>query len=239
MILSAIAFVIAVLLAELFLPQFSGWSGKNLDFGIISNPMIMIGSIVLVIITGLLAGSYPAIFLASFRPAQVLKSNQKSLKSGSLLRKGLVVLQFGASVFLIITAVVIFKQLGFMQSTDLGFDKNQMIYIQMRGSFAENYESIKETLLQNPAFTEITGGLPPTETFNPAIEISWDGKIKVENDNDEMVWQCGNIADNYIEAYGIKILSGESFINKYQTSDAAGFILNETAAKIMGLDSPV
>lgn len=239
LILSFFAFFIAVALAELLLPLFNNWSGKNLEMGIIDDPLIFFGALSLITITGLLAGSYPAIFLASFKPVQVLKSNHKSIRSGSLFRKGLVVLQFAVSVFLIITAAVIFRQLDFMKNRDLGFDKNQMINLQMRGSFAENYETIKGSLLADPAFIDITGGLAPTETFNPAIEVLWDGKVENENEENEIIWQSGNVADNYIETYGMDILAGQSFLNRNQTGDVAGFILNETAVKLTGLESPV
>ncbi|MCP4703252.1 MAG: FtsX-like permease family protein, partial [candidate division Zixibacteria bacterium] len=239
LILSFISFVFAITLAELLLPLFNVWSGKNIGWGEIGDLSLILGSVTLVIITGILAGSYPAIFLSSFKPAEVFKSNQKSHKTGSFLRKGLVVFQFALSVFLIITAMVIFEQLDFMQNKDLGFDKDQMINLEMRGSFSENYESIRGTLLHDPSIIDITGGVTPTESFNPAIDVTWSDKVEGENNDDEIVWQFGHVANNYIEVYGLELSEGHSFIDKNQTNDAAGFILNETAVNMMGPNSPI
>src|SRR6185369_14357193 len=138
LLMSMIAFVIAMGMTELLLPAFSAVSGKNLSLDFSQQWFIVLGFFALSIITGLLAGSYPAFYLSSFQPVKVLKGRLTNTLSAIALRKGLVIFQFIISVVLIIASVVIINQMNYLRSTDLGFAKEQQIVIPLRSTTARS-----------------------------------------------------------------------------------------------------
>src|SRR5258707_11889616 len=137
MLMSMIALVIAIVLAKSLLPGFSYVSGRNLSFHFSDQWFIIVGFVLLSLLTGIIAGSYLAFYLSSFQPIKVLKGRFTNSLSAVALRKGLVVFQFIISVALIVASVVINKQMKFLNSTDLGFEKDQQIIVPMRSGNAK------------------------------------------------------------------------------------------------------
>jgi putative ABC transport system permease protein len=223
---------------ELILPAFNSWAGKDLSFDVFTNIQILAGLLGVVILTGLIAGSYPALLLSSFKPVGILKGNPEGAGSGVNIRRALVVAQFALSIFLISSSVIIYKQLDYIRDKNLGFEKDHLIYVQLLGGFGENYESIKSDLQRYPAIVDVTGGLPPTEMFDPAVNIRWEDQPEIADD-EEMVWYSLTTDNNYIEAMGMELIDGKSLLNQSANRTETGFIINETAVKMMGYDSPV
>src|SRR3954453_15004768 len=166
--MSTIAFVIALGIAQLLLPAFSNISGRNLSLDFSQQWFIVVGFFILSIITGLLAGSYPAFYLSSFQPVKVLKGRFSNSLSAVALRKGLVIFQFIISVVLIIASVVIMNQMNYLRSTDLGFSKDQQIVIPLRSTTAKNiYASLKNEIRSNQQVQNVGATLYYPGIVNP------------------------------------------------------------------------
>jgi putative ABC transport system permease protein len=238
LILAFAAMILAIAIVESMIPVFESWSGKNIKPGLFSDLPIILGLIGIIGFVGIIAGAYPAFVLSSFKPMKILSGHLKSGNPRALVRKILVVTQFALSAFLIFGTLVIYNQLSFINNKNLGFDKGQLIYFDMRGKFQENYENIRLELLQNSAITEITAGAPPIESFDPAINISWEGKVESES-GDEMIWQSLTVDNNYLDVLGMEIIDGAGFRKDENNQNSPSIILNETAARKIGFDSPV
>jgi len=238
LVLSFVALIFAIAFTELMIPLFDKWSDKNLNPDLLSNPPMILGFIGIVIFVGMIAGAYPAFMLSSFNPTTILSGYLMSGNSRARIRKILVVTQFALSVFLIFSTFVIYDQLNFIQNKKLGFDKDLLLYFDMRGRFQDNYENIKQELLQNPAVVDVTAGVPPIESFDPAVSISWDGKIENDSD-DETIWLSLTVDRNYLDVLGMELIDGDDFKNDEAYGKQSDIILNETAAREMGFDSSV
>ncbi|GLU56525.1 ABC transporter permease [Dyadobacter frigoris] len=231
MAMSVLALFLSLLFIQLSLPFFNDLTGKNLT---ISNNLNFIGWIVgITLLTGLLSGIYPAFYLSSFRPVSVLKGRFVNNISASLLRKGLVVFQFTISIILILGAVVIWKQLSFLQTQNLGFNKNQKIIIPLKTPQSQNnFTALKEEVERNSGVVSTSGGsaypgmanvedllfYPESKSVNEAVDIHF---AAVEND--------------YTETLGFKMISGRTFSKQF-TADSNSIILNEAAVKELGFD---
>jgi putative ABC transport system permease protein len=183
--------------------------------------------------TGFLSGSYPALFLSSFLPGKVLKSTYRS-SSSSALRKILVVFQFSLSIFLIISTAVIYSQLQYIQSKDLGFNKENLIYASINDRIKENYDTIENKILQNPHILNMTRTfqLPSYNRYSAPVE--WEGKTPDQN----IVFNISLVDPDYLDTLKLELVRGRNFSNEFST-DTSNYILNEEAVKQMGLESPI
>ncbi len=225
--LSFLGLLLSVILVWLLLPVFNNFTGKEMSILDLNRGIVWIGFFVLVIFTGLAAGSYPAFFLSSFQPIQVLRNRGEGGRHKSLLRNGLVAFQFTVSVMLIIATVVIINQTRYMKTANLGFDQEQVLAVQIRGQGIQNaFEAFKNTLKQNSSILEATysNGIPGR--VSNVLTVFQEGK-------DETVSHTFNVifADyDFLETYGIGLAQGRDFTPAF-TSDAEGsFLINETAA---------
>ncbi len=235
LVLALIALSFALVLVELSLPSFNAWSKKQLSLGFSINTQIILGLLGVLLVSGIVAGGYPALVLSSFRPAKVLKGHLKSGGTGSAFRKILVIVQFSLSICLIIGASIIHNQLRYVRKTDLGFDKEQLLYIYMEGDLKNNYEVIKNELIQAPAILGVTAGSPPTVDFDGVTSVNWEGK-----ESDEKLEFSGLAVDyDYIDVLGMEIMQGRNFSKEFFSDKAGSFIINETAARLVGKESPV
>jgi len=232
---SVLAMLLAVVLVEAFLPVLSEWSGKQLNFGPFSQTgdILMVG--VIVIVTTVLAGIYPALILSGYKPATVLKGRMNANPSGVLFRRVMVIGQFVASVVLITGAFTIQSQLNFIRDRELGFDKNNLLYMDMRGKFRELYPTLKEQLTADPAIAGVTAGRPPLRGYNSVFDLQVNSRIVPDN------LQLGRspVDENFIETMGMEILDGRSFSPGQEGVPRSGFILNETALSVLGPDVAV
>ncbi|MDX2281628.1 MAG: ABC transporter permease [Saprospiraceae bacterium] len=236
MVLTAVALILGLVLARLALPAFNRFYDKEiaLDF---SNWQLWTVILILGGITGLVAGSYPAFVLSNFQPARVLKGNQlsRSWRKGGLLRKGLVAFQFVIAIFLMISTIVIFRQLEFVQQRPIGYDSENLIEIVSRGTMINHYQALKNELLQLPGVQSVSGGTHDMVSFDSnTSDLQWPGKTP---DQDFLVAMTG-VDYDWTKTMGVKIVEGRDFSPEYG-ADTMSCILNQTAVRRMGLKDPV
>ncbi len=233
-LLALFALLIASLMVETMLPALSAWSGKNLviDYNDIGKILITLGA--LIIAVGLIAGSYPALLLSSFQPVKILKGNLLHHGDRGLFRKILVVIQFSCSIFLVIGTIVIHQQLNYISKNDHGYDKEHTLHFTMRGSFRQNYESIKQELEVHPGILNISAGRPPSEGFEMAGSVNWPGKITTEETD---VFQVA-VDQNYPDLFGLDLMEGSDF-STGEISQGNSYLINETAKRMIGTDSVI
>ncbi len=232
-VLCLIAFVLTFFLSWLLLPLFNQLAGKTISSSIFEHwnylALLFFASIGI----GLLAGIYPALVLSSFKPVVVLKGRFATGTRGIILRKGLVIAQFTISIALIISTIVVYNQMNFMQNQDLGFSKDQMMVIDTNGDPAKNTfeESVKE--LPNVKSTALSGSVPGGGNPGAYSEI--------ENKHGDM--QIANldlyfVGFNFINQYKIKMVAGRGFSKDFGTDTTQAMVLNEAAVKLFGYSSP-
>jgi putative ABC transport system permease protein len=234
-LLAFVALAFAVLLTELALPLFSGLAGKTLSLAQSADWRTLAGLLAIVLGTGFLSGSYPALFLSAFPPVKVIKgADELGTKRGGFMRRGLVVLQFSFTIGLIICSAVIFLQLRFMQSRDLGYDTENIIMFAAYNQYETNYTAAKAELLQNPNILAVCRGFPPPGGEWGTTEVDWEGKDPTQ----EVKIALGSSSPDYLKVFGMKVVEGRFFSPEF-TSDDQNYVLNETAVKAMKLDDPV
>ncbi|MBC8111872.1 MAG: ABC transporter permease, partial [Verrucomicrobia bacterium] len=225
------AFTLALLLTDICLPAFNTLCNKNLNFNdLVKNYWFVIPVIPLFI--GLLAGIYPAFILASFSPAKVLKGNFK-LQAGKNFRNYLVVAQFSISIILIVSTLIIYRQLQFIQNKDLGFDKSQLLYVRLGGGMRAKAAILKQDLLQQNFVQSVSLATNTMVDVGNESNIEWEG----QQPKDEFLITQMNAEPDFIETLGIKMAQGRNFSQKIasDTSDKKGaYIINEKAAERMG-----
>ncbi|WP_018615778.1 ABC transporter permease [Segetibacter koreensis] len=236
LLMSFIAFVFAFLLTQLLLPAFDYVSGKNLSFSFSTEGWIMIIFLVLTCITGLVAGSYPAFYLSSFKPVKVLKGRFSNSLAAISLRKGLVVFQFIISVALIVASVVINKQMRYMRSKDLGFDKDRQIVIPLRSQTAKGiYTSLKNELRRIRQVQDVGASLYYPGIFNPSDNPFYrEGQTM----NDAKQTRTNWIDASFLQTLGIQPVAGRLFSEEFPADTSFRVVLNETAIKEIGFASP-
>ncbi|MDP4217942.1 MAG: ABC transporter permease [Bacteroidota bacterium] len=235
-LISLIAMVFALLLAWLFLPLFNQLAGKQMGIGLLSRPWLAPGLVGLVIVVGLLAGSYPAFFLSAFRPIAVLKGKIASGFRTGWLRNSLVVFQFGISIFLMVGTVVIYNQLHYIRTHDLGFDREHVLIVQNCYPLGDNVRAFKDRLLKEPGVVgaTMTGYLPTGYNRNDNaffLSPALDPKTAISM----QVW---SVDEQYIPTLGMHLLAGRNFSREFPT-DSTGIVINEAAAKMLGSPDPL
>jgi putative ABC transport system permease protein len=217
-------------IASLFLPMFNQLADSNivLDFSNVYLCSLLLGITVLTII---MSGTFPALYLTKFNPATTLKGKFNG-RNVSVLQKGLVILQFAASIVLLITVVSIKRQVHFVQSADLGFNKSNIVYLDATGAFSASYESVKQELEKNHAIVEVTAKNCIPSDWNQGLGVS----TKETRENPFIMEICG-IKDNYLDMMDIRIVEGENISNYH---DSLNYVMiNEQAASALGLDNPI
>lgn len=224
---SLISIFIAFFLILLALRPFNTLSGKDLGLGIFTDPFVIVGLLVFAVLVGVLAGSYPAFYLTSFSPAMVLKGKIRSGAKRSHFRNGLVVFQFLISISLIISSMVVYKQLRYMQDKNLGFDKENVINLLHTRSLGQNGQAFKNELLSQSAFVSASyaNDLPPN--------IDWSTVFKTIQNNQDFLCNLYFTDHDNLETMGFEMVKGR-FFSKDFPSDTAAVILNETAYNMMG-----
>jgi putative ABC transport system permease protein len=227
------AFVIAVLLSELLLPFYNDLVQKKLFIDYTSS-QFWIFAISLVLFTGVISGSYPAFYLSSFQPVEVLKGKVKVGKSASLPRKILVTLQFGFSILLIIGTVVIYQQIQHVKSRDLGYAQENLITVDYTDEVGKNYKVIKQELLQSGVVGAVTKSNSPITSIYSNNFLGWPGKPE------DMRVLFTTIATeyDYTKTMGIKILEGRDFSEDFK-SDSSAIVVNKAAMDVMQLKDPI
>ncbi|MEP6594462.1 MAG: ABC transporter permease [Ginsengibacter sp.] len=232
-----IALVIALIMASLVLPLFNDVSAKSFSAKDFFTGKILLFLIAIPFIVGTLAGSYPAFFLSSFKPITVLKGNTTSVFKKSTLRSGLVIFQFATSIILIICTVIVYSQLHYIQTKNLGFNKEQVLIVNGTGALDKNAETFKNEVSNFPGVSSgsFTGYLPVSPSARNDNSFS---KTAVMDSKNGINMQRWTIDYDYIKTLGMEIIEGRNFSKEFG-SDSSGVIINETTAKLLGFDSPI
>lgn len=229
------AFVVAILLVLLSLNGFNELSRKEISFPW-DNSMFWMVSLVFIVFTSLLAGSYPALYLSSFRPVDVLKGTFKTGKYAGLPRKVLVVVQFTVSVAFIIGTVIVMQQINFAKNRPVGYDKEGLIQIPtFSQDFVGKYDLMRTEFIGSGAVVEMsTSSSPTTQIWSNRGGFTWEGKP--EGFQEDLAWT--EVSPEYAKSLNLKILEGRDFSRDFAT-DSLGVLINETAKKYLGMENPV
>ncbi len=232
-----LSLLIAIGLAMLVLPLFNNITSKSMHASGLFSPILLPLLIALPFVVGLLAGSYPAFFLSAFRPIEVLKGKLKLGGKSGALRSTLVIFQFTASIILIIGTIVIYKQLNFIQTKDLGFNKSQVLIINNTYSLKDNLNAFKTDVLQLNGVTSgtLSSYLPVSSSSRSDNSYSKDPTMDSKNGFDIQTWY---IDYDYIKTMGMEVIKGRNFSKDFG-SDSTGVIINETAAHFLGYPNPI
>ncbi|CAM3458727.1 ABC transporter permease [Zobellia roscoffensis] len=229
------AFGIAVLIVLLSLDGFNNLAKKEMVFPW-GNGMFWITSFIFVLLTSLLAGSYPALYLSSFKPVDVLKGTMTTGKHAGLPRKILVVLQFTVSVAFIIGTVIVMQQINFAKNRPIGYEKEGLVQIPtMSQDFSGKYDLMRSEFTASGAVLEMSASsAPTTQIWSNRSGFSWEGKP--EGFQEDLAWT--DVTAEYAKSLNLKILEGRDFSREFAT-DSNAVLINETAVKYMGLTDPI
>ncbi|UCF85723.1 MAG: ABC transporter permease, partial [Desulfobacteraceae bacterium] len=232
--MTLVAGFLAVLLVIIALPLFNNLAQKSLSLDLLDGKLIL-GIAAILFFTGFMSGSYPAFFLSSFHPVDVLKEKVFSARKGSKFRTMLIVFQFTLSSFLIIGTVVVNKQLHYMQNKKLGFEKDNMVYLPAKESAGHNYEALKTELLNESSILAVSAknGLP-TERADGGVVFP-----KGEEPDELITYEVAAVDYDFMDIMGLEIVSGRNFSKEYPTDETDACILNEKGAQLLGVESPL
>jgi putative ABC transport system permease protein len=234
-LVALLAFVLALFLVQAALPFFNAIADKNMSVPW-SSPLFWLLGLGFAFLTGLIAGCYPALYLSSFRPVEVLKGSFKAGRLAAVPRRILVVVQFTVSVALIIGTIIVFRQIQFAKSRPVGYDRSGLVTINMiTHDLHDHFTAMRNDLLQEGAITEMAeSSSPPTAVWNDFGGFLWKGKDPNMADNIAVVF----VSSEYGKTLGWQFQGGRDFLAQRKT-DSSGMILNETAVKYMNLKNPV
>jgi len=226
MLISFLSLLIAMGLVWLLLPVFNNLAGKELTIHFFDWKLLFtLAGIAL--LTGLISGSYPALFLSGFKPARVLKGNMKTMGGNLIFRNSLVVTQFIVSIVLLAGTAIVYKQLRYIKNMDLGFERSNLLYMPITGKI----QALKAELKKDPLTSNftITNSLP-VGLQNGTVNIQWEGK----DPNDQTLFPNMDVSEDFFDVFQMKMVSGRAFSTEFK-ADSSNYILNEKAVRAMGM----
>jgi len=233
---SVLSLIIAVGLVGLALPAFNRISDKDLSLDSLPIGLLAAGLMGIALVTGIFAGSYPAFLLSAVKPLGVLKGSARLGSKNSSFRKILVTCQFSISIGLIMATFIVYRQLDFMQRKNLGYNQEHIVYLAERGDFWNSYDTFKTELQRNPDIVSITAASSiPTHTVTSTSGVDWEGKDPEFN----VLFTQFNVDYDYFETLEMEMAQGRAFSRDFPTDASEAFILNETCARLTGMDDPV
>jgi len=235
LLLAAISMTTALIMVEAALPSFSRFTGKSLHL-LSEAHLPVIGLLLLTTIaTGFLAGVYPAFFLSSFPPVAVLKGRSPQGGKGAGIRKALIVFQFALSAGIIFGTLAVSRQMRHIRSLNLGIDRENVIILNFNPSLDKHFESFRSRLLSDPHIRNVTAAAQRPTQIGQSLGINWEG-----NPTDEPVGMDYTVADfDFFETFGMEITRGRSFSRDHPSDEREACIINETAARILGMKNPI
>ena len=233
--LSLISLILSILLVITVLPAFNSLSVKHFGFGQLMSWPVLAGCLGIIILTGFMAGSFPAFILSAFSPIMVLKGKFSSASKNNALRKILVVVQFSISVFMIVGIFIMVRQLDYMKNKDLGFDKEQLVVVPFFGNRgntanASRFDALRERILQNPGIVSLSfsGNVP-------GRDLGYDAYLPEGGSSQETVRAQNYWVDHdFLKTYGITLSEGRDFSRDFSTDAGQAVILNQKAAEAFG-----
>ncbi|AXY76168.1 ABC transporter permease [Paraflavitalea soli] len=229
LLISFFSLLVALLVVWLVLPSFNELAGKTLIVNLWDGKLLLT-LLGIAVATGLISGSYPALFLSGFRPVKVLKGNLRGLSGNRLFRNTLVVVQFVVSIVLLIGTIVIYNQLRYIKNRNLGYEKENLLCMPMKGELWNKKQALYDALAKDPATDQftVTSDLP-TNTTSGTINVDWPGK----DPRLQIVFPSLDVSESYFDIFHMKLLGGRAFSKSF--NDSSNYILNETAARTMGM----
>jgi len=237
LLFSFISLVFAVVIVELFLPLINSIQPIKAYALFESKDIILyLGLVLIALMTGLISGSYPALFLSRFQPTMVLKGFLGQTSGRGMLRKILVVSQFTFSIILIIATLTVFRQMRFMQNKDLGYDKSNLLVCFLPDNMRSSYEPLKTELLRHRTISKVTACLNLPTWVGPSYMLSdWDGR-----DSDKEIYMYhGSVDYDFFDTFGIDIVQGRKFSRDFATDKETALIVNEEAVRTLGMKDPI
>ena len=234
LLITSLSVIISLLLLVVWLPVFNQVTQKQIELPF-NQTGFWIKVVCITLVTGLVSGSYPALFLSSFNPVKVLKGSLKLDSGTTLFRKGLVIFQFVLSIILITGTIVVSRQINYIQSKNLGFDRENLIYVPLEGDLAHKYELFKEQALTMPGIQSVTRMTnAPTNIPNSTGGVEWIGKDQTVN----IQFTQTSVGYDFVKTMKLTMLQGRDFSKDFPT-DTVGLILNEAALKRIGYKNPI
>lgn len=235
LLLTAIAFVFSLMLNELLIQPFSQLLDENFRLAYWQQPGLLLAVLGFLVLIGMLAGLYPALYLSRFQPVKVLKGVDHSQGRTYTLRKVLVGAQFAISIFLVVSVLLLNQQVNYMKNKEIGFDRQHMVTLgRLSPAIQDSYPTLKEELLQDPSILAVTASM-----VTPGLAR---GTITVRKKGDDPATSVriyeNLVHDNYTETYGMHILEGEVF-HPRMSADITQVILNQSAVRQLGLENPI
>ena len=232
-LIAFLSLMLSLVLVRLALPEFNLLTDKEISLHL--TPAMILGCLGLTLLTGLLAGSYPAFYLSSFRPVQVLKGEIRTFAGEVWARRGLVIFQFTLSVILIVAVFVVYQQIQFVHSKNLGYDKDQLIYFGIDGRLEDQLESFLEQARRLPAVSGISSiAHALVGRQNNTSGLNWEGK----DPEARILFEHVRVNYGMLETIGVQLKDGRFFSREYG-ADSTKILFNERAIEIMGMEDPV
>lgn len=232
------AMLVAGCLIEFLLPWFNRFIGRNLVFDVFADYQIWLGMTGLVLVIGVLAGCYPALYLSGFRPIRFLKGSMTVGSGGATaFRNILVIVQYGVSAVLIVGTLIVARQLEFVKNKDKGFTADNVVAVKMDFyQWKKSYQSLIRELKAHPSVREVSGSeLLPISAGGGASSVWWEGK----GDEKGPFFHWGHVDDNFLNLYGLTLTEGRFFSDQYPSDVDNAVILNEAAVRTFGWESAV
>lgn len=233
-VITFIAMLLSLVLVHWLLPSFNELTGKAINIDYLSTQYWLL-ALGVVVFTGTLSGSYPALFLSNFKIIGILKGGLKHTYSAITFRKGLVVFQFMLSIFLIIATITVYNQINYIQNKNLGLDREDLLYMDLEEGTKKQFAAVKEKLLQMPGIASVAAsGHNPLYVQNSTNDVRWKGK----REDDKIEFNIVLAHHDFLETMKMELKQGRNYSPDI-TNDLNNSIINEAAAKAMGMDSPL
>lgn len=234
LLLTLFSIVVAIVLSATLLPAFNSLTGKQLAIPF-TKPLFWVSMVALMMITGFVSGSYPALFLSSLKPVKVLKSGLKFGSGNIFLRRGLVVFQFTLSLILIVGMMVTYRQMNYIHSKNLGYERDNLLYIPIEGELVNKYQVFKQQATEIPGVLNISKMRnSPTVIEHHTGSISWPGK----DPNLAVSFADGVVGYDFAKTMKLQLKEGRDFSKEFGT-DSVAYLLNETAVSKIGFGDPI
>uniref|UniRef100_UPI0040489D05 ABC transporter permease n=2 Tax=Roseivirga sp. TaxID=1964215 RepID=UPI0040489D05 len=233
LVIAVISFLFGILLVNLLLPAYNNLVDKKLAIDYLSSDFWFF-SLAIIFVTGIVSGSYPSLYLSSFNPIKTLKGKVTIGKNANLPRKILVMMQFGFAIILIISTIVIVKQIDLAKSRDLGYNQEGLITVPLTDEITKNYDVLKQELLRTGAVISMTRSNSDVTSINSNNFLSWPGKPETE----KVMFVTVVTEYDYANTVGAKMILGRDFSKEYAT-DSTAIVVNKAAMDLMQLEEPI
>ena len=228
LLITGIALIVTLGLVLVLLPSFNALAGKSLTVHSLMRVEYLLAYFGVAIATGLLAGSYPALFLSSFQPVKVLKGALRTGAKSGLIRKALIVTQFGLAVVVLVGTLVVLKQLDYLRSKSVGYNKDQLIYMALQGETQKNFAFFRERLIRETKVTEVTGVFQRPTMFGSRIQgADWEGRLPGQ----EPTIFYSSVDPHFIQTMKIEMAQGRPFSAEFSGDFADEALINRSMAR--------